>query len=184
MALDLDKELHEAIATAALLYGQRDETFELLPVGHHQRKYAQSIIDHEARTISVKLADAALFTEADKDNEAKYELWHEAVHCLAPVGRMDTLWFEEGVALRFSLKHAPIPRVQRKRFRRAIGPPWRLVLDAFDELNPTDSQIKAIRERAYRNLFDTVTKELIIETCGVTPKLADRLCQRLSSNTR
>jgi hypothetical protein len=65
-----------------------------------------------------------------------------------------------------------------------MRPPWKLVLNAFNKLNPTDGHIKTIRERADRKLFDTVTKELIMEICGAKPVLADRLCQRLSSSTR
>ena len=123
MTLDFDHELQAAIAAAASLYGPRDETFKLLPVAYHQKTYAQSQVNEQARTISVKLADPTPF--ADKDSEAKYELWHEAVHCLAPVETTNTLWFEEGVALRFGLDHAPLSSVQKRGNRQAIRPPWK-----------------------------------------------------------
>jgi hypothetical protein len=182
MAFDLDEELRTAIAAASSLYGTRDESFELLPVAYHEKNYAQSVVDDRAMTISVKLANPAPFS--DRDSEAKFELWHEAVHCLVPVNRMDTLWFEEGVAIRFGLKHAPLSAAKRRANRAVIKPPWKLVQNAFAKLDPTDAQIAAIRERADRRLFDTVTKELIIEVCGARPKLALELCQRLSPNTR
>lgn len=182
MAIDLDHELKRAIDFAASLYGPPAQTFRLEPVSYHQKNYAQSIVDEHNRTISVRLADPTPF--ADKDGEATYELWHEAVHCLVPVSRMDTLWFEEGVALRFGLKHAPVASHMKKKYREALKPPWKLVNNAFNRLNATDGQIRMIRERADRGLFDTVTKELIIENCDAKPALAEQLCQRLPAYTR
>jgi hypothetical protein len=101
----------------------------------------------------------------------------------AGAGRI-SLWFEEGVALRFGLKKAPLDPALKKANRCVIKPPWKLVLNAFNKLNPTDAQIAAIRERADRKLFDAVTKELIIDVCGVRRKVAEDLCQRLQRNTR
>jgi hypothetical protein len=189
VAFDFDQELQTAIAAAASLYGSRDARFTLLPVTYHQKKYAQSIVDEMACTVSVKLVDPMRLipiplTQADKDSEAKYELWHEAVHCLAPVQRMDTSWFEEGVALRFSLTHAPLTAAQKRCNRGALGHPWNLVLHAFERLNPSDDQIKAIRERADFKSLDTVKEDLIIQICGADPRLARKLCRRLPGDSR
>jgi hypothetical protein len=97
---------------------------------------------------------------------------------------MDTLWFEEGVALRFGLKHSPIAVSQRREYREAMKPPWSQVFRSFTKLKPADSAIKIIRDRAQNKLFDSVTKDLIVRACGVRPNLAEELCQRLPKDSR
>jgi hypothetical protein len=70
MTVDFNEELRTAVATAASVYGPRDETtFELLSVTYHQKNYAQSLIDETARTIRIKFAKPIRF--ADNDSEAK-----------------------------------------------------------------------------------------------------------------
>ena len=182
MALDFDQELRTAIGTAESLYGPRDPTFHLLPVAYHQKNYAQSLVNQANRTISVKLADPAVFE--DKETEARYELWHEAVHCLAPVERMDTLWFEEGIALRFALTHSPLTPIQKMNNRKALREPWNLCCTLLIGLILQTSQIKEIRNLSCNGLFDTVTAELMIKICDAKPKFAHKLCQRLPSNRR
>jgi hypothetical protein len=181
---DFDVELQTAIKAAASLYGTADTNFALLGVSSHKETYAQTIVDEIAKTVSVKLADPSI-PFPDVDAEARYEIWHEAVHCLSPVQRMDTLWFEEGVALRFGLKHAPISRVQRRAFRKAVRTPWKKVLDAFTKLNPSDMQVMEIRRLAPRQQFDTITSDLIVDVMGPrAAMLATKLCQRLHATTR
>jgi hypothetical protein len=184
VAFDFDIELQTAIKAAASLYGAADTNFALLGVSSHKKPYAQTVVDESARTVGVKLADPSI-PFPDVDAEARYEIWHEAVHCLSPVQRMDTLWFEEGVALRFALKHTPVSRPQRRAFKAAVRPPWRDVLNAFTKLNPTDVQIMEIRKRAPRQQFDTVTADLITEVMGPgIARLATQLCQRLHATNR
>lgn len=182
MAFDFDEELRKAIGVAESLYGSRDMTYELKPVEYHQKNYAQSVVDTEARTVSVKLADPTPFN--DRDLEAKYELWHEAVHCLSPVCRMDTLYFEEGLALRFGLKRSPIAVPQRKAYRDAIRPPWSQAYQAFTKLNPSDEMVRKIRESAEAKTFDNVTEEVIMQVCRLRENLARDLCKRLPKSTR
>jgi hypothetical protein len=182
LTLDLDKELETAIWTAAALYGERYPPYKLLPVAYHQKNHAQIIVDDVAKTLSVFLADPAPFE--DKDAEAKYEIWHEAVHCLFPVNRMDTLWFEEGVALRFARTHTPISPKQLANNRREMALPWKEVYKAFNVLNPSDDQIRAIRELAPNRLLDDVKPEMVRKVCKVRFKVYEALFQRLPVNTR
>ena len=184
MAFDFDLELSKAIAEAAARYGAADPTFTRCPVAYHEKSYAQSIVDVKARTISVKLADPTCFKDRDRDNEARYELWHEAVHCLAPVNRMDTLWFEEGLAINFALRHSPFNPVQRAANMNALRSPWKEVWFAFNKLCAPDEKIALIHERAEHRLFDSIKEELIVEIFGVSADLAAQLCQRLSATVR
>jgi hypothetical protein len=183
LAFDFDLELSEAIAAAAARYGAADPTFTRCPVAYHEKSYAQTIVDDKARTISVKLADPRRFFK-DRDSEARYELWHDAVHCLAPVNRMDTLWFEEGLAINFALRHSPLNSVQRAANMKALRSPWKEVWFTFKKLDAPDEKIALIHERAEHRLFDSIKEELIVEIFGVPPNLAAELCQRLSATVR
>lgn len=182
MAFDFDVELTRAIAEAATRYGAADPTFTRCPVVYHEKNYAQTIVDDKARTISVKLANPGPFR--NKDSEAQYELWHEAVHCLAPVNRMDTLWFEEGLATNFALRHSPLNSVQRAANIKALRSPWKEVWSAFRKLNASDEKIALIHQKAKDRLFDAINKDLIIEIFGANPSLAEQLCERLSPTVR
>jgi hypothetical protein len=177
LELDLDKELKTAIATAAAQYGERHPEYDLLPVAYHEKNHAQLDVNDSAKTLKVFLANPTPFL--DRDAEAKYEIWHEAVHCLVPVKRTDTLWFEEGVALHFALKNAPLTSKQRKANREAMASPWREVYEAFKVLNPSNEQIRAIRELAPGRLLDNVTPEMVKEVCKVRFKCYELLFHRL-----
>jgi hypothetical protein len=183
--LDFDAELQRAIQAAASLYGEPVSKFKFLPVGYHDKKYAQTIVYEDAATIAVKLADPTVFANDDyRTKGAIYQLWHEAVHCLAPVNRMDTLWFEEGVAIRFCQKQAPVERRYLIESRKHMKKPWATVRDKFAQLNPTDAQIRTARERATGKFFDNITEEIIVEECGAKKNLAADLCRRLPKDSR
>jgi hypothetical protein len=116
MAFDLDEELRRAIAVAESLYGRRDMSCQLMLVAHHQKNFPKILL---ALAVVPSASDSPIRGSfLDPDLEAKHELWHDAVHCLTPVNRMDTLWFEEGVALRFDLKHSPVTVHQRTKYRK------------------------------------------------------------------
>ncbi len=173
---DLDDELNKAIAHYEGRFGHRDTDFRLLPVGFHSQNYAQSLVHEGAGTIAVKL------NERVKNNDLllKYQLWHEAVHCLAPTESIETIWFEEGLAVE-SAMHAPF--VNRK-FRKACtadirASPWDHPWQAFLKLKATDEQIRAVHERAPQRKFDLITSDLIIEVFDAPQQLADTLCQRM-----
>jgi len=97
---------------------------------------------------------------------------------------MDTLWFEEGLATNFALRHSPLNSVQRPAFMKALRSPWKEVWIAFNELDAPDEKIALIHERAERRLFDSIKAELIVEIFGAPPHLAEQLCQRLSATVR
>jgi hypothetical protein len=184
VAFDFDLELSKAIAEAAARYGAADPAFTRCPVVYHEKSYAQSIVDEKARTISVKLADPTPFRARNRDIEARYELWHEAVHCLAPVNRMDTLWFEEGLAINFALRHSPLTAIQRAANMKALRSPWKEVWIAFTKLDAPDEKIALIHERAEHRRFDSIKEQLIVEIFGAPADLAEQLCQRLSATGR
>jgi hypothetical protein len=183
--LDFDAELKRAIEAASSLYGEPVSKFTFLPVEYHDKNYAQTIVYDGAATIAVKLANPAVFANDDyRTKGAIYQLWHEAVHCLAPENRMDTLWFEEGVAIRFCQRKAPVERRYLVESSKHMKRPWSTVRDKFAQLNPTDAQIRAARERAEGRFFDNITEELIVEECDARKNLAADLCRRLPKDSR
>jgi hypothetical protein len=184
LGINLDQELATAICAAENLYGERDKRFALKPVEHHAETYAQTKVDDTAFTLTVYTSDLSNLTKAAAEAEAKYQLWHEAVHCLFPVNRMDTLWFEEGVALRFGLKHTPVLPKQLIDNRKALSSPWKDVYKAFKILNPSEAQIREIRERAPGRLLDNVDADIVTNVCNIRYKFCAPLFQRLSPNSR
>lgn len=183
--LDFDAELKRAINVAASLYGAPVSGFTLVPVGYHALGYAQTLVDDVAMTVAVKLANPQVFANEEyRINAAIYQLWHEAVHCLAPVNRMDTLWFEEGVAIRFCQKKTPVDRRYLVESRKHMTAPWSTVYKKFMQLNPTSAEIRATREIAQGRFFDNITEDIIIQQCGAKGNLATALCKRLPKDSR
>jgi hypothetical protein len=174
---DFDDELSKAIAHYEDRFGERDKRFHILPVAFHGRPYAQSIVDDHQFTVAVRLNVAA----QHHDLSLKYQLWHEAVHCLAPVNSMRTLWFEEGLAVQCCMYAPPINRQYRKatepglKRHRDWYDPWQ----AFKKLKATDEQIRTIHERAPERKFDLITQDLLIDVFEASQELADTLCCRL-----
>lgn len=179
MAFDLDYELQTAVKLYESRYGARDTRFSFQPVSFHSLPYAQTLVDDTSFTLQVKLDEAA----RGDDYRLKYQIWHEAVHCLAPVRSMKTLWFEEGLAVLSTLY---APHMTRDYRRRCIDqlkpfPAWYDPYSAFKNLKATDEQIAAIHERAPERKFDRLMPDLIVDVFGVEPALASVLCNRLGT---
>jgi hypothetical protein len=179
MSLDFLAELKAAISAAAAKYGPAED-YRLLPVVFHDKTFAQLDVNVEARTVQVHLASVASTSE----EEPKYELWHEAIHCLAPVRRWDTLWFEEGLATEFALKHTPISHSYKAASEQVMKPPWKDVLAVFRKLKATNTKVRSIREKTKGHRFDEITEEVVVEVFRAPKKLAGELCQRLSATGR
>ena len=79
MAFDLDLELQIAVESYEGRYGTRDGRFRFLSVTFHSLPYAQTLVDDTSFTLQIKLDQAAY----GQDERLKYQIWHEAVHCLA-----------------------------------------------------------------------------------------------------
>jgi len=102
MGIDPKATLLRLIGEAEQRYGQR-EAFELTTVTVEEgRKWAQTLVNSANRTIEVRVS---VFVN-DRDPQTIYQLAHEAVHCLFPVQRLDTIYIEEGLAIRHALDAA------------------------------------------------------------------------------
>jgi hypothetical protein len=176
MAFDFDVELLNAVAHFEGRYGPRDKSFDFLPVAFHAEPYAQTLVSERARTIAVRLDQAA----KNDDLRLRYQIWHEAVHCLAPTESKETIWFEEGLAVESAGRAPFVNRKYRKGIEaRLRGTSWGAPWQAFLNLKATDDQIRAIHERAPGRKFDAVTAPLIIDIFNADKVLADTLCRRM-----
>jgi hypothetical protein len=179
VASDFDQELNKAIAYFEGRFGKRDMRFQLQPVELHQKRFAQTLVSEAAHTITVCLDEAT----REDDLLLKHQLWHEAVHCLAPTESIQTIWFEEGLAVWCAMR---APFVNRK-FRRARekhidGTSWGDPYRAFVKLKATDEQIRTVHERAPGRKFDNITANLIVDVFGVKDDLANQLCRRMGTD--
>ena len=109
--------------------------------------------------------------------QAAFQLSHEAVHCLAPASRRDTIWFEEGLANQVSLTFPEIDENYRQEAEANVPTLFVEPLAAFRSLSATDDQIKQMREE--EPCFDKLTPSLIQKYFNTSNELAEKLCRRL-----
>lgn len=145
----------------------------------HGAHYAQTLVSESKRTIAVRLNQTA----KHNDLLLKYQVWHEAIHCLAPTESMETIWFEEGLAVQSAMR---APFVGRK-FRQACKADirrtsWYAPWKAFIGLEASDEQIRAVHEQCPERKFDKVTTDLIKAVFGAPDNVADALCKRMGKS--
>ena len=109
--------------------------------------------------------------------QAAFQLSHEAVHCLAPTSRRDTIWFEEGLANHVSLTFPEIGENVREENAAKVPTLFVEPLAAFRSLSATDEQIKQMR--AEEPCFDKLTPSLIQKYFNTSDELSEKLCRRL-----
>lgn len=169
-----DKLLQELIDDAARRFGPRSRaTWRILPVRVERRGYPETIFDAQTQAISVRVTERVL-TSAE---EARYELGHEAVHCLLASGRRDTIYFEEGLA-NYNALHLPgLPRAFRRGSERILPAVLSHALWAFEALNPSDEKIAALRAEVPE--IDLLGVPSVQKHFDVSEKIAQAACLRM-----
>jgi hypothetical protein len=154
-------------------FGPRNTSWKLRPVLVQGQNFAQTIVSESDRTITVRL------TESTRNHQlqAMYQLAHEAVHCLSPAARFDTLWFEEGLANHHALTFPELPEDYRRDAENTIPALYVEPLAAFRSLNPKDAQIKSLRFT--HPDFNSWDATLIKQHFKTTDDLAEKLARRL-----
>jgi hypothetical protein len=80
------------------------------------RLFVETIPNPADKTVIVRLRHSA-----NQDPQQRmYQLAHEAIHCLAPRPRRDTLWIEEGFANWHAVNYPGCPAHTAKRPVRAL----------------------------------------------------------------
>lgn len=137
------------------------------------RLYPETIPDPRAMTVNIRLRESA----RNDPQQRTYQLAHEAIHCLAPRAKRDTLWFEEGFANWHAVNYPGLPRSYRRRAQAGIKGFLAPTYHAFCKLKPKDAQIAELRK--CQPVLDEVEADDIIKYFGATEELAKLLIQRL-----
>ena len=164
--------LGDLLFTAERKYGARDKSWTILGIEicglHPQIWYPRS--SEGARFVSVMLSDAARMNP----RQAVFQLAHEVIHLLAPVGRRGSgLVIEEGLATANSRAES----INRQLYMTPQGEDClraESLLGEFLSLHPDG--IRRLREIAPS--FEDFSPDLIRGTCEGTPQaLAAELCK-------
>jgi hypothetical protein len=137
------------------------------------RLFVETIPNRADKAVTVRLRQSA----NQYPQQRMYQLAHEAIHCLAPRPRRDTLWIEEGFANWHAVNYPRLPSSYRKEARESIKGFLAPTYHAFLKLKPTDAQIAALRKD--QPVLDDVQADDIIKHFGATEELAKQLIQRL-----
>ena len=164
--------LGDLLFTAERKYGTRDKSWTILGIEicglHPQIWYPRS--SEGARFVSVMLSDAARINP----RQAVFQLAHEVIHLLAPLGRRGSgLVIEEGLATANSRAES----INRQLYMTPQGEDYlraESLLGEFLSLHPDG--IRRLREIAPS--FKDFSPDLICSICEGTPlALAAELCK-------
>jgi hypothetical protein len=174
MPKDAKQALCDLIAAAEKLYGPRVQYDIRKVLIFPDKKYAQTIVDTLNKTITVHIT----VFRGHKDAQTIYQLAHEAVHCLCPVSRMDTLYLEEGLAISHALNEArKLNRNYAATQRASLQNPWR---EAFNSFQKWPLDLTKIRNLRWQQPFlDSVTTDQIQTFLNTSDELAKELSLRL-----
>lgn len=158
-------------------FGPRITGWKLRPVLVHGENFPQTMVSESDRTITVRL------TELTRNHplQAIYQLAHEAIHCLSPAARLDTLWFEEGLANHHAVTFAELPEDYRREAEDMVPSLYVEPLAAFRSLNPKDAEIRLLRFT--HPDFNSWDAALIKQHFKTTDDLAEKLARRLPTPT-
>jgi hypothetical protein len=154
-------------------FGDRVPGWRIRPVLVHGFNFPETTANDADKSVQVRVTAST----TRYPMQAAFQLSHEAIHCLAPACRRDTIWFEEGLANHFSLTFPEISAPTRAENERDVPNLFVGPLKAFRDLKATDEQIRALRSD--ESWFDRITPDLIQKHFSASAELAKRLCQRL-----
>lgn len=163
----LVSQLSDLLDEAERLYGPRDKNWT--PLGIEYCDGTPRIwYPGDRGHVAIQLTDAA---RADP-NRALFQLAHEVIHLLAPLGTKQSLRIEEGLATYFS-------HVVSARYRLSLINKDPIYVEAerdvVELLNLSSDSIRRAREQEIS--FNNFTPELILNVCPTSSSaLAERLC--------
>jgi hypothetical protein len=174
--MNLDHLLAELIEDAALRYGPRYRAdWPVEPVLVEGTNYPETIVDQTRQSIRVRVTEF-VWSSAE---EARYELAHEAIHCLLASGARNTVFFEEGLTVRHGLTLSSIPRRWRDAAERKLPSVLSEPYEAFQRLKPTDKKIRALRADCPDVEQLANQPELVMKHFKVHRAFAEKVCRRM-----
>lgn len=169
----MTQKLLTILRSAEKRFGPRVNGWTVKPVDVAGTSFPETTADTIKSAVQVRITAST----NQYPMQAAYQLAHEAIHCLAPAGRRDTIWFEEGLANHFALTYPELSKQYRAEAEAGVPALFVEPLNSFRSLNATDEQIRAVREE--QPLFDNLTPELIQKYFSASAELAPKLCNRL-----
>jgi hypothetical protein len=170
---NFDSEFQKLFQLAQQRFGPCEPGWIVDSVLVQGSNFPETTSDLNSHRVLVRITDSARLDSQRRT----YQLAHEAVHCLSPRGRRDTLFFEEGLANWFAITLPLLSRQYRKACASSLPKILRGPYEAFCELKPADEQIRALRNDQL--VLDDVTPGQIEKHFGARPGLATKLCQRM-----
>ncbi|RYX86630.1 hypothetical protein EON83_00160 [bacterium] len=162
--------LDEMLTDAETLFGERDKEYSIIGIEFHQDG-PQTIFPEGHKLIAIQLSFRAL----DNDAIACWQLAHETIHLLSPLGKQGANILEEGLATYFSRLY-----LQKKLGVGGQAPPgnYRQADELVTRLLLLNGN--AVREmREHQPTISHITPDIIKIVCPNFPDdLAEKLCQR------
>jgi len=174
----LMQELLRIFKEAELLFGPRDDTFQLSVPRITESASSRTYIIRPLRMARIYLSRES----RTKPWKASLELAHEAVHVLSPVGLMSgPTILEEGLAEWFAQRY--VGRVHDMEFPRGANQKADAVMQAVSNLlAKNQSVIKQLRTR--QPVISKIDAQLLVEVAGVELSQAKFLCTDFKSYWR
>lgn len=172
MEQTLDELLAELIKHAAGRFGPRyRETLPIAPV-IFGGAYPQTSIENGVITVRV--------TESVRTDpmRARYQLAHEAVHCVGGTCKPNTIYFEEGLATYYAITLPGLDKNYLRACKKQLHGIFLAPLAAFEALIPTDKTVSALR--AQQPNMDQLEPRLVETILRVAPDVAASVCQRMA----
>jgi hypothetical protein len=172
---NLTLQLRELVAEAETRFGPREPGWTLLTAYNSDQTICApcTLSAPDGRVARVILSENA---QGDPIR-TRFQLAHEAIHCLAPEARADAVNIEEGVATLFSISASGIPARYAQEAEATCAPYYREALaDARQLLALNAEAIKLLR--AQKSRFHQMTPDLLVSVLGTPLDLATRLCNR------
>jgi hypothetical protein len=172
--LNNDKLLAHYISEAEKRFGPRYHEWEIAPVEVDRESFPESFLNTDTKTITVHITKST----SDNREQARYQLAHEAIHCLFGRCARETIYFEEGLACEFGLNLKNLSGKFRARSRLQLQrTPLIEPYNAFRALKANDKAIRRLREQCPD--VESLTSELVQQIFAVSEEIALTMCQRL-----
>ncbi len=176
MPINHQELFEDMLKKAESQYGPKVPGWTFTVTVDDTREVAESVLDCTTKTGAVYLTSKA----RDSFEEARYQIAHEAVHCLAATATRKTLRFEEGLAVAFAISWVSL--VKRVEYKKALPPIFASAYLDFLSLGRIDALIKEARKSRPR--IDDFDAAFLIEQFGAPKELAEKLTERFPEDLK
>jgi hypothetical protein len=166
----ITSKLEHILQTAEERYGARDYSYTILRIEFTQEEQPQIYYPRDKQII-IQITQNCI-TDIDY---AVYQVAHEAIHCLSPMGKKAANVLEEGLATLFSIEYT---RENGNNDLKVYDPKYKDAYKLVEELISIDPEIiKKLRN--VQPTISLVNKDLIMKTNPNVPeKLAEDLTKK------